>query len=464
MHPNERARVHQQRGIQGQAARSDAYTFFNVLTGAELFEAVESLLPEHRERLFPPTEVLSMFLAQALSTDRSCQSAVNESAVKRLVGGLPQCSTHTGGYCRARERLPLSMVAALTRDSGLLMAARVPQAWHWQGRPVRLVDGTTVTMPDTPANQADYPQPQTQKPGLGFPLARLVGILCLGSGAILDAAIGRYQGKGSDEQTLLRSMLDNLTAGDILLGDALFASYFLLSALQARGVDGVFEQNGQRRRRTDFRRGQHLGARDHLITYKKPPKPDWMSPADYAAAPDTLTVRELYADGRILVTTLLCPKQIAKNALKELYRHRWHIELDLRNIKTTLGMERLSCKTPAMAEKELWVYLLAYNLIRLLMAQAALHAGRLPRELSFKHTLQLWLVWRQQGLDRHHDEHLSLFFIQIGQQRVGQRPGRREPRAVKRRPKQFPLLMEPRATAKANLEKPPILGKLSKCH
>lgn len=454
MHPSERARVHQQRGIRRHAAGSDAYTFFNLLTGAKLFDVVESLLPEHRERLFPPTETLSMFLAQALSADRSCQRAVNESAVKRVLGGLRHCSTHTGGYCRARHRLPLAMVATLTRHIGRLMAECLPPAWHWRGRPVRLVDGTTVTMPDTTANQVAYPQTRTQKPGLGFPLCRLVGILCLGSGAVLNAAIGRYQGKGGDEQTLLRSMLDTLTAGDILLGDAYYASYFLLCALQARDVDGLFEQNGQRRRSTDFRRGRRLGPRDHLITYHKPKcKPDWMSDADYDQAPHTLTVRELYTGGKILLTTLLCPKQTPKNALKELYRSRWHIELDLRHIKTTLGMEQLSCKSPAMAEKELWVYLLAYNLIRLLMAQAALQAGRLPRELSFKHTLQLWLVWGQRGPGSHHDDQLSLLFILISQQQVGKRPGRSEPRAVKRRPKQFPLLTKPRVMAKAHIEK-----------
>lgn len=453
MHRSERARVHQQRGVRRHTASSDAYTFFNLLTGAELFDAVESLLPEHRERLFPPTETLSMFLAQALSADRSCQRAVNESAVKRVAGGLPHCSTHTGAYCRARQRLPLSMVATLTRQIGRLMAKRLPSAWHWRNRPVRLVDGTTVNMPDTSANQAAYPQTRTQKPGLGFPLCRLVGILCLGSGAILNAAIGRYQGKGGDEQSLLRSILDTLTDGDVLLGDAFYASYFLLCALSARGVDGVFEQHGQRRRCTDFRRGRRLGARDHLITYKKPSKPDWMSQTDYDAAPHTLTVRELYTGGKILVTTLLCPKQTPKAALKDLYRHRWQVELDLRNIKTTLSMEQLSCKTPTMAEKELWVYLLAYNLIRLLMAQAALQAGRLPRQLSFKHTLQLWLVWGQQGLGSHRHEQLALFFILIGQQRVGRRPGRSEPRAVKRRPKQFPLLTKPRAMARAAIEK-----------
>jgi hypothetical protein len=452
MHPSRRARVHQHQKIRHLAADSDSYTFFNLLTGPELFESVEDLLPEHRERLFPPTETLSLFLAQALSTDRSCQKAVNDSAVKRLVGGLPHCSTHTGGYCRARQRLSVELVATLARDSGRLIAGRMPPSWRWQGRPVKLVDGTTVTLPDTPQNQACFPQPRSQQPGLGFPLCRLVGLLCLGSGALLDAAIGPYHGKGSDEQSLLRTMLDRLNPGDVLVGDAYFATYFLLCTLQARGVDGVFEQYGARRRCTDFRRGQRLGTRDHLLTLEKPKrKPDWMSQADYDQAPNTLKVRELSTGSKVLVTTLLCQKQTPKPALKELYRNRWHAELDLRHIKSTLGMGQLSCKSPAMAEKELWVYLLAYNLIRLLMAQAAVRCGRAPRELSFKHTLQLWLAWEQSGLGRHPDEQLTVLFILISQQQVGKRPGRIEPRAVKRRPKPFPLLTQPRALARAEI-------------
>ena len=217
-----------------------------------------------------------------------------------------------------------------------------------------------MTLPDTPANQATYPQPRSQKPGLGFPLCRLVGILCLGSGAVLNAAIGTYRGKGGDEQTLLRSILDTLATGDVLLGDAYFATHFLRCRLREQGVDAVFEQHGSRQRSTDFRRGEHLGERDHLIVLNKPKiKPGWMSQADYNGAPDTLTVLELRVHGKTLVTTLLCPKQTPKASLGGLYKSRWQVELDLRAIKTTLGMETLSCKTPAMAQKEIWVCLIS---------------------------------------------------------------------------------------------------------
>ena len=181
MNPNRHACAPQQRRVRRHAENSEPYTFFNLLTSPALLDEVESLLPEHRERLFPPTETLSMYLAQALNADRSCQKAVNDTAVRRWSGGLPLCSTRTGGYCRARQRLAVAMVSALTQHTGRLMAAHTPASWCWQGRPVRRVDGTTVSMPDTPANQAAYPQPRSQPLGLGFPLCRLVGILCLGS-------------------------------------------------------------------------------------------------------------------------------------------------------------------------------------------------------------------------------------------------------------------------------------------
>jgi len=454
MHPNQHARAHQQKRIKNHAANSDSYAFFNLLTAPELLNQVELLLPDHRERLFSPTETLSMFLAQAMSADRSCQNAINESALRRVAGGLSIHSTQTGAYCRARTRLPLEMVSTLTRHTGRMMHQQAPESWQWRGRAIKLVDGTTVLMPDTSANQEAYPQPRSQQSGLGFPLCRLVGVLCLASGALLDAAIGKYHGKGSDEQSLLRTLLDTLETNDILLGDAFYATYFLFCQLQERGVDAVFEQQGSRRRSTDFRRGQRLGQRDHLIELKKPKKkPDWMTHEYYDQAPETLTVRELQTGGKTLVTTLLCSKQTAKAELKKLYRNRWHVELDLRNIKTTLGMEMLSCKTPAMAEKEIWVYLLAYNLIRLMMAQAASLSGQHPRELSFKHTLQLWIAWERRGIDTSDHETLSILCALITQQKVGNRPGRIEPRAIKRRPKPYPLMTKPRPSAREEVRK-----------
>jgi hypothetical protein len=442
-----------QRRIKKQIENNDSYRFFNLLTSPELLERVESLLPEHRERLFPPTETLSMFLTQVLNTDSSCQKVVNDSAIKRSQDGFELCSTSTGGYSRARQRLPKEMVSNLTRYTGRLIDEQIPDAWRWQGRPVRLIDGTTITMPDTVQNQNAFPQQGSQKPGLGFPICRIVCISCLSSGAILNASMGRFNGKGASEHNLLRDIIDTFDEGDVVLGDAFYGSFYLLAELLDRKVDAVFEQMGPRKRVTDFRKGKKLGSKDHLIEINKPPKaPDWMSQQNFEKLPDTITLRELKIGGKTLITTLVSAKETSKAALKLLYKKRWNIELDFRAIKTTMGMETFSCKTPEMNEKEMWVYLLAYNLIRLLIAQAALLSDLLPRQISFKHALQLWLGWLSYANHTTKMDVEHLFFL-IAQRQVGNRPGRIEPRAVKRRPKPFPLLMQPRGIARNNVLK-----------
>lgn len=454
MHIN-RSALSQQHRVQHYAATHNAFDYFNMLTSPDLLDALEALLPDnHRERLFPPTETLSMFLAQAMKPDRSCQGIVDDAAVKRLIHGLPQCSTNTGAYCKARKRLPLEIVTEMVHHTGRLIAAEGSDTWLWHGRRVRLVDGTTVTLPDTQANQTIYPQQSGQKPGLGFPICRIVGITCLSSGAVLDAAIGGYKGKGSGEQALLRSLLDIFESGDVMLGDAFYATYFLLVELQLRGVDALFEQHGARKLSTDFRLGTQLGSRDHLITLTKPRiRPQWMTHEQYESAPDTLTIRELEVGGKTLVTTMTCPNTTLKSALKDLYKHRWQVELDIRNIKTTLGMETLSCKTPEMGEKEMWVYLLAYNLIRLIMAQSALMADVLPRALSFKHALQLWLAWSGTSAQEDDEDNRKKLLALVAEQSVGNRPGRIEPRAIKRRPKPYPLLTKTRDLAREQVMK-----------
>ncbi|MBN4053951.1 IS4 family transposase [Haliea sp. AH-315-K21] len=438
----------QQKSITKHSSKADCYSIFNLLTSDVLLDKVEALLPAHRERHFPPTETLAMFITQALSADRSCQNIVNQTALYRLTGGLRPCSVFTGGYCQARQRLPLTMVSELTRFLAEQIDAHVPNAWRWKGRQVRIVDRTTISMPDTVNNQSSYPQQANQAEGLGFPLCRVLGVTCLSSGALLNAAVGRYQGKGGDERTLLRSIQNMFQRGEIILGDALFATYFFMAEMQLKGVDLLMEQQGQRRKSTDFRKGQKLGVRDHLIILQKPKhRPQWMSESDYADAPACIQLREFKVSGKVMITTMLSPKIASKTELKLLYKKRWHVALDIRDIKEIMGMNILSCKTPEMIVKEIWVYLLAYNLIRLMMAQSVLLAGITPREISFKHCLQLWLSWRQQHLILD-DKQLGLLFTIMAQQRVGKRPDRVEPRAVKRRPKPFPLLTKPRKIAK----------------
>jgi IS4 transposase len=342
------------------------------------------------------------------------------------------------------------MVSALARETGGLLSQKALAPWRWRGRAVKLVDGTGLSMPDTPENQALYPQPSTQAPGVGFPLARLVMVICLATGAALDAAIGPYRGKGTGELGLVRGLLEGFRPGEVMLADALYCNYFLVATLMAAGVDGLFEQNGSRL--TDFRRGQSLGARDHIVRWPKPAaRPEWMTPEQYARAPDELTLREVKVAHQVLVTTMVDHGQVSKHDLSALYARRWNVELDLRNLKTTTGMDVLSCQTPQMNEKQLWVHLLAYNVIRLLMAQAACHAGVDPRGLSFKHTVQLWTEWISRSLSATAD--CQRLFTLIAQSKVGHRSGRIEPRMRKRRPKPYPWLKIPRAQARRQVEK-----------
>jgi hypothetical protein len=423
--------------------------FFNLLTSAELLQTTETMLPDHRERVYAPTVTLAMFMRQTLEADGSCQKAVNGWAAQRAADGLSACSVRTGGYCRARQRLPVEMVTALARQTGDLLSKKALKQWRWRGRAVKLVDGTGLSMPDTPENQTAYPQPSSQAAGVGFPLARLVMVICLATGAALDAAIGPHRGKGSGELGLVRQLLDGFNAGDVMLADALYCNYFLIAALTARGVDVLFEQNGSRI--TDFRRGRSLGARDHVVRWTKPvTRPEWMTPEQYAQAPDELTLREVKVGHQVLVTTLLDHRRTPKADLSALYACRWNVELDLRNLKTTTGMDVLSCQTPQMNEKQLWVHLLAYNVIRLIMAQAACDTDVDPRSLSFKHTVQLWTEWTARGLSSAADR--QRLFASVAQSRVGLRPGRIEPKMRKRRPKPYPWLKMPRAQARQHAQ------------
>jgi hypothetical protein len=450
MNNSHETRSHQQHRVEKQARSLHAYDFFNLLTGDALLERVDQHLPPHRERLYPPTETISLFMAQTLNPDSSCQQTVNQYAIDRMANGLKPCSTNTGGYCRARQRLPLEMIRSLARETGRQVSQRAKESWLWLGRQVKLVDGTTVTLPDTPKNQAKYPQQKSQKPGLGFPIARWVGLLCGATGAVLDAAIGPCSGKTGSEHALFHELLRSIVAGDLILADRYYCAYVVIAMLQSQGADVLFQQH--QRRRTDFRKGHRLGSRDHVVTWTKPKVcPNWLPLEQFESLPKTIEVRELKVKNKVLVTTMLCAKQAPKQALGELYVSRWNVELDLRNLKTTMGLEALQCKKPEMNEKELWTGLLAYNLIRLLMAESAKQADVLPRLLSFKHSLQLWLAWSHRDSQDFDEDNLRVFYDLVAQQRVGNRPGRIEPRAIKRRAKPYPLLMKPRHQARADV-------------
>jgi hypothetical protein len=315
-------------------------------------------------------------------------------------------------------------------------------------------------MPDTPENQQVYPQPASQKAGLGFPLLRLVGLISLSCGAVLDVAVGPYAGKKTGETALLRQLYASLSAGDILLADALFANYWTIAALLARGVDVLFRHDGKRP--VDWRQGRRLGKKDHLVIWHKPVRPAWMSRREYRRMPATLVLREVAVAVTqpgfrprqvVLVTTLVDARAYSPEELVAAYRCRWHVELDLRAIKQVLGMDILRCKTPAMVRKELWMHLLAYNLVRTLMAEAARAAGVRPRDLSFKGALQtlnafaaVWTFAPRPGPTLY-----RALLKAVATHRVADRPDRIEPRAVKRKPKPQTFLTEPRQRARTRL-------------
>jgi hypothetical protein len=449
-HRNARSQQQQRRGdVQHHAQETGAVDFFNVLTSPQMQATTEAHLPKYRERLYSPTVTLSMFMRQALEEDASCQKAVNGWAAQRAADGLRPMSVRTGGYCRARQRLPLAMVQALARETSRQLHELAMPAWSWRGRSVKLVDGTGISMPDTVSSQARFPQPSSQAAGVGFPLACLGVVICLATGAVLEAAIGPQSGKGSGELALFGDLKTAFEAGDVMLADALYCNYFLVASMVAREVDVVMAQHGSRK--TDFRRGKSLGKCDHIVKWSKPARPTWMTHEEYQAFPSELTMRESHRNHRVLVTTIVNPRELSQDDLSQLYGERWNVELDLRNIKTTMGMDVLHCQTPEMNEKELWVYLLAYNVIRLLMAQAANHAGVDPRSLSFKHTVQLWTEWVARGLTATLDR--ALLFALIAQSKVANRPGRVEPRMRKRRPKSYPWLKTPRSSARDRVQR-----------
>ena len=415
-----------------------------------------------RNRLFPPHLTLWTFVVQVLSPDGSCRDALSRIRPWQLAQGHVPCSAHTGSYCKARVRLPEGAVASLARQSGHRLSDLTPKTWRWKDRPVKIVDGSTVSMADTEANQAAYPQQRTQPPGLGFPIARIVGIFDLASGALTTLGVGPYQGKESGEMALFRHEHAQLHSGDVVMGDSYYGSYWTLAGLAQRGIDYVGRQHYGRK--TDFRRGQRLGREDHVVVWPKPIQPSWMDADSYAALPDELRVRELRVRVPrrgfrtrvfVVVTTLLDAVRFSPQELADLYRERWHGELDLRSLKVALGMDVLRCKTPEMVRKELWVYVLAYNLIRAIMVRAALQAGICPRQLSFTGALQTVngfapaLVLAEAALQT---ALLEALWVSVAAHRVGKRPNRVEPRAVKRRPKAHKLLRVPRQKARKQLE------------
>lgn len=447
--------------LRQRLAHAPALPFAELLPQGLAEQVIRDEAVSFRDRLFSPLVTLWVFLSQVLDPDHSCRQAVARFLAWRTAQGLAPCSTDTGAYCKARGRLPEAVLARLTRTTGRQAQQRAPAPWRWNNYTLKVVDGSTVSMPDSPANQKAFPQARTQKAGVGFPIARMVVLFSLAVGTVLDAALGRYQGKRTGETALFHGLHDNLEAGDLVLADRGFSSYWELALVRRR--DAHLVSRLHQCRRADFRTGRRLGREDHVVVWAKPQRPQWMDEATYAALPVSLAVRQLRVRVRfagfrvrvlVVVTTLLDAREMPAEDVALLYRMRWYAELDLRALKQTMQMDILRCQSPEMVRKEVWAHLLAYNLLRGLMARAAEEAGLLPLQVSFKGSLQMVqafaaVLWTAEVEEL--EEIMRRLREAIREHRVGDRPNRCEPRKRKRRAKHYPLLNESRQQARARL-------------
>ena len=379
------------RFLQRQFLQEGDLPFTDVLTQECLSKALDSIQFVWKDRVYTPLVTLWVFLGQVLSADHSCRAAVARLIAHRTSQGLSSCSSETGAYCQARKRLPEQFFSDVARHTGQTLDSNSDAGWLWKKRRVYLFDGTTVTMPDTEKNQKEYPQNVAQEPSLGFPIARIGAIFSLACGTIVDLGICRYAGKGQGELSVFRNLWGFFRPTDIVLADSLFCTWTDLLLLKRQGVDSVTQLRVTRN--VDFRKGSRLGKGDHLVRWRKPNTRRWVDRETYKSFPADLTVREcrvniqqpgFRAKHIIVVTTLLDAEKYPKEDLAQLYRARWNAELDLRSLKVDLQMDILRCKTPELVRKEIWTHVLAYNLIRTVMAQAAISHQIEPRTISFK--------------------------------------------------------------------------------
>jgi Transposase DDE domain len=408
--------------------------------------------PNSRERIYSVRRTFWGFLSQVLNPNCPCREIVRQIQALFALQGGGRVDEGTGGYCQARDRLPVDLLARL-RCAAAASAQKAAALWF--GLCPKVIDGTSASMADTKKNQRAYPQPSGQKPGCGFPLMKLVGVFCLSTGALLDYAKGN---KHQHELFLFQKIVDQFKKGDLALADRGFSSFALIALLLLRGAHSLFRLHHARP--ADMRRGKRLGKNDRLVVWLKPwdwQRPRFLPKALWNLLPKELTVRVVRFNLEIpgfrtksvtLVTTLLDARAYPARELAALYARRWKIELWFRDIKTSMGMEVLRCKSPKMAHKELEMFFIAYNLIRCLMVNASAINDVPLERLSFKGTVdaarQFSAAIAQARSKKKQNQLIAQLLETIARDQVPDRPGRREPRAVKRRPKPYPLLNRPR--------------------
>lgn len=411
--------------------------------------------------------MLWSFLGQVLrdGKEASCQSAVARVVTYCTQIGKCPPTRDTGDYCKARAKLSHEAIHDLSCQIACGMEHAADPKWHWNGLHAKLVDGFTFTMPDTEKNQGEFPQQRGQKPGCGFPIARAVTIVSLATACVMDLAMGPYRGKETGESALLRTMLGTFGNGDVAVMDRYYCSYVMIAMLLDQGSQVCARKHHLRP--SDFRRGLRLGKYDHLIHWTRPQRPQWMDEATYATIPKSLVLREIrywiVEKGRrtksvTIITTLLDAKAYNKGSIASLYGFRWNSETDIDHIKTSLNLNHVRCKSPAMVRRELWATILAYNLIRTTACAAAIEHSKLPRQISFTSTCQYvlasWMLVASGRLDATSlRSQIVCLLKQISTCEVANRPGRLEPRVLKKRQKQYPLMQKSRARLRAQLAK-----------
>jgi Transposase DDE domain len=441
--------------VRARFARDQGLPFADSLSERSILDALNEHGVQFRDRLFSPVTTIWGFLSQALSEDHSCRDTVARVLAHRAASGLGPCSPNTASYCDARARLPTGVLCTLARRTAQQLEDGLPEGWQWHGRRVFIADGSHVSMPDTEANQARYPQPPQQPPGLGFPLARVAVLLSLATGACHDLAMAPYTGKGTGETTLLRQLYGSLQPGDVVVADALFDNYFLACELRQRGIELVARVQAER----VGSRAVESRADGDIIVWQRPNKPRGMSGEQYRSYPESLTMRQVSVDARdrnnrveqFKVITTILDASTGGDQIGAVYERRWDGEVDIRSIQVTMQMDILRCKTPAMVEKEIWAHLLAYNLLRTVMAVAANESHVEPRAISFKGAKQVVTAFAPKLEAAQPEQRAGLvaaLLKAVAYHRVGDRPGRWEPRARKRRPKPGKRLTQPRRVAK----------------
>lgn len=409
--------------------------------------------PNSRDRVFSLRLTFECFIWQMLQPQTACREVVRQVQALCRLNGWGPIAQGDSAYVQARQRLPRERLEQALTATAEAARVRAGQAGALQGRPVKVADGATTQLADTPENQQRFPQPATQKPGCGFPVLKLAVLFCLNSGAVLNVI---WASLHNHDLRLFRQLWDQLQAGDILLGDRAYGEYTTLAALPVRGVDVVARLH--QKRKVDFRKARRLAKNDGLFVWTKGwQQSEILTASEWAGLSAQITVRIVRFTATIrgfrarrvtLVTTLLDPTAYPAHQLAALYARRWRLELCLRDLKTTLGMDQLRCKSPDMAQKELLAYLVAHNLIRCVMAEAvAQYAADLER-ISFKGTVDALRQYsaaiaraRNRKMRRQLWDDLLL---NLARDLVPLRPNRQEPRAVKHRPKPYPLLNQPR--------------------